>query len=244
MFTDGLQKLNFFAENDIPIYTDSKGIHWVIFGKITEFRVRTMYTKEPETISWIDYFESDSVFFDIGSNIGLYSVYAASQRNSKVYSFEPSVYSGYILARNILANNLNNKIVASTIAVSPKNDLTFIDITQSIGAGNNQILENGTNLVSGFDLNYILNSGTIDFPNYIKIDIDGLDFAVLKSAGNHLKDPRLKSVLIEVDESIPNLSNDVVDFMKTMNFPQVIKRHYPYFDKYHYAPIFNYIFYR
>lgn len=244
MFADGLEKLSYFTENGLPIYTDSRNLQWLMFGEITEFRVRTMYVKEPETISWIDSFVSDSVFFDIGANIGLYSIYAASQRNSKVYSFEPSVYNGYILARNIEANNLKNLIVALIIAVSPNTDLNFMDISPSAGAGNNQISAYGTNVLSGISLGDILDSKSIDFPNYIKIDIDGLDFEVLQSAGNHLKDPRLKSVLIEVDEGISNLSNDVVDFMKSMNFPQVNRRHYPYFDKYHYAPIFNYIFYR
>lgn len=233
MFADGLEKLSYFTENSLPIYTDSRNLQWLMFGEMAEFRVRTMYVKEPETISWIDSFESDSVFFDIGANIGLYSIYAASQRNSKVYSFEPSVFNGYILARNIEANNLKNLIVTLIMPVLP-----------SAGAGNNQISAYGPNVCSRISLGDILDNESIDSPNYIKIDIDGLDFEVLQSAGNHLKDPRLKSVLIEVDESIFNLSNDVVGFMKIMNFPQVNKRHYPHFDKYHYAPIFNYIFYR
>ena len=244
MCVGGLEKFTYFAENDLPIHTDSRSMHWFMFGEITEFRVRSMYVKEPETIRWIDSFESNSVFFDIGANIGLYSIYAASQRNSKVYSFEPSFYNSYILSRNIEANNLQNLVVVAAIALSPKTDLTFMNISQSAGSGNNQISANGTSLIGGFTLDYILSSESINFPNYIKIDIDGLDFEVIKSAGNHLKDPQLKSVLIEVDESIPHHSNDVVDFMKTMNFSQVIKRHYPYFDKYHYTPIFNYIFYR
>lgn len=42
-------------------------------------------------VEWLANFESDKVFFDIGSNIGIYSLYVCSLRkNISVYSFEPS----------------------------------------------------------------------------------------------------------------------------------------------------------
>ena len=34
------------------------------------------FSKEPETLEWIDNFSKDSsIFWDIGANIGLYSIY-------------------------------------------------------------------------------------------------------------------------------------------------------------------------
>ena len=35
-------------------------------------------------------------------------------------------------------------------------------------------------------------------PNYLKIDVDGNDFLVLKGAKKVIKDPKLKSILIEL----------------------------------------------
>ena len=45
----------------------------------TSLRVNTFYSKEPETLKWIDNFNEDKniIFWDIGANIGLYSIYAA-----------------------------------------------------------------------------------------------------------------------------------------------------------------------
>ena len=58
---------------------------------ITKYRARTFNVKEPEMLDWLDeHLLDDDVFFDVGANVGIYSIYAAL-RNSKltVYSFEP-----------------------------------------------------------------------------------------------------------------------------------------------------------
>ena len=55
-----------------------------ISTSIELWRARTYLTKEPETINWIDGFKKNEVFFDVGANIGLYSIYAA-KKNCKVF---------------------------------------------------------------------------------------------------------------------------------------------------------------
>ena len=70
------------------------------------------------TIEWINNFKKDYknkskdiIFWDIGSNIGLFSLYAAKiHKNCKVYSFEPSTSNLRILSRNIDINDLSERI--------------------------------------------------------------------------------------------------------------------------------------
>ena len=50
-------------------------------NRLNIFRIKTFFSKEPETIDWINNFEENSTFFDIGANIGLYSCYAAKKKN-------------------------------------------------------------------------------------------------------------------------------------------------------------------
>ena len=48
--------------------------------------------KEPDTVEWINrYVKPGDVFYDIGANLGLYSILAAKllQGRGKVYRFEP-----------------------------------------------------------------------------------------------------------------------------------------------------------
>ena len=80
---------------------------------MTEWRVNTFFTKEPETLEWIDNFKSEKKFilWDIGANIGLYSIYAALKHsNCEIISFEPSTSNLRTLSRNISINNLENRV--------------------------------------------------------------------------------------------------------------------------------------
>jgi len=40
-------------------------------------RVDRLFWKEKETIAWIRKFAEDSIFFDVGANIGIYCLYSA-----------------------------------------------------------------------------------------------------------------------------------------------------------------------
>ena len=71
-------------------------------------------------MEWINSFHPNSVFFDIGANIGLYSIYAAKSVNAEVYAFEPSVFNLPILAKNIYLNSLSESIVILPIPLSDK----------------------------------------------------------------------------------------------------------------------------
>lgn len=85
---------------------------------LSQYRLDTFSTKEPETLDWIDSLAEGSVLWDIGANIGLYSIYAAKARNCRVYAFEPSVFNLELLAKNIFLNGLQNRITIVPIALS------------------------------------------------------------------------------------------------------------------------------
>ena len=52
------------------------------------------------------------------------------------------------------------------------------------------------------NLNSFLANSTIEFPTYIKIDVDGLEHKIINGALDILKDERIKSVLIELDTGL------------------------------------------
>ena len=45
----------------------------------------TFETKEPETLKWIDEYGGDGAFYDIGANVGLYSLYFALTQSGSVF---------------------------------------------------------------------------------------------------------------------------------------------------------------
>ena len=91
----------------------NKKIDFFIPNNITSERINTFFSKEPKTLEWIDNFEKKEslIFWDIGANIGLYSIYNAIKHPSSLtISFEPSSSNLRVLTRNISINNFEKNI--------------------------------------------------------------------------------------------------------------------------------------
>ena len=63
-------------------------------------------TIEPETLDFIKNLDEKSVLYDIGANVGVYSIIAAQYSGVRVFSFEPDYQNISILQQNIDLNNL------------------------------------------------------------------------------------------------------------------------------------------
>ena len=99
---------------------EHKGVRmkFTVPNSLNRFRVESFSTKEPETLKWIDCFPKNAVLWDIGANIGLYSIYAAKKMNCRVVAFEPSVFNLELLARNLYMNNLQDLVTVAPFALS------------------------------------------------------------------------------------------------------------------------------
>ncbi len=59
-----------------------------------------------------------------------------------------------------------------------------------------------------------------------------------------MKNEVVKSVLVEVNEELPDEITWILDYMRDCGFAKVTKRHPPDFDDAYYRPVFNYLFER
>ena len=70
-----------------------KNIKFYTPNSICKMRADTLFTKEPETLEWIEKFsninESKNVLIDIGANIGIYSLFNSVKFGNKSILFEP-----------------------------------------------------------------------------------------------------------------------------------------------------------
>ena len=211
-----------------------KKIKFFIPNHLTEWRVDTLFTKEPETIAWIDKFKNDKkiIFWDIGSNIGLYSVYAAlTHQECSVISFEPSSNNLRVLTRNIAVNNLENSIKVFTNPLTDKskkflmmqhNEFNEGGALNSFGEnynfeGKKQSYPMNYQLL-GFSMRDILDNKFLEIPDYIKIDVDGIEHLILSGAGEYLKDKKIKSISVEINENFNKQFQNVIDIMHNNNF--------------------------
>jgi len=162
-------------------------------------RMDRIMSKEPETIKWIDSFEKDSVFFDVGANIGIYTLYSAVMRENTVYSFEPHSASYRNLLDSINLNKLE-KCYAYCVALSNQISLSNIDVkNMHEGVADNKVGQRGDYYhgCTEMHLDYLVGKGILPQPTYIKIDVDGFEDRVIKGAYATIQ--KCKSVLIEID---------------------------------------------
>ena len=103
-----------------------KEIKFFVPNRLLERRVDTYFSKEPETLEWIDSFEKKTnlIFWDIGANIGLYSIYNSLKHpKSTTIAFEPSSSNLRVLTRNISINNLEKNIKVVSIPLTNKENI-------------------------------------------------------------------------------------------------------------------------
>jgi len=226
---------NYFMNNFIDNCLDRK---YLVKHKNIEFnlsvpnslclwRAKTFSTKEPETLEWIDRFEKRSTFWDIGCNIGLYSIYAAKKGN-EVYGFEPSFFNLEVIARNININNLKDSFFVLPIALNDNSKMSELKLTSSIwgsahstfdknyGSDGDKIEQKFTYKTAGFSMDEISKILNLPNPDYIKIDVDGIEHLILKGGINILRNS--KSVLIENSKKFTEQNEEIVKTLKELSF--------------------------
>ena len=224
---------------------------------VCRYRAETFATKEPETLRWIDEFGGDGAFYDVGANIGLYSLYYAQTKPGRVYAFEPSSLNLRLLTLNISDNDLAERIVVIPNPLTESNEIasfrlsmlneggsmsTFGQDFGSDGSPLRSLLEYDT---LGMSLDFMLTSGLLqDPPALIKIDVDGIEHLVLRGAMNVLAAPSLKSILIEVDETFRSSAIDVEETLTSAGFEMTTREQSEMFRTGNFASSFNQIWTR
>lgn len=226
---------------------------------ISNWRIETFFSKEPETLEWINNFKKKKfIFWDIGANVGLYSIYAAVKHSKcTVISFEPSTSNLRILSRNIFINKLCKKIfIFNNPLVDDKNANKFLDMNESefieghaLNTFGKKINFEGKALKSkmkyklfGTSINHILKNKYLSLPDYIKIDVDGIEHLILQGGDKFLKNKKIKSLLVEINENFFDQHTKIIKLMKRYKFKllhkkkrdELIDRNDKFFNTYNY----------
>ena len=214
-------------------------IKFFIPNKATNLRVKRIFLKEPGTIEWINNFNSNNktIFWDIGSNIGLFAIYAsAMHKNLEVFCFEPSTSNLRTLSRNISINNLQNRITINQFPLSKKDNSYQIlneeyfqegssnnTFGENFGHDGNKINEKNSYKVFGNSLNNLIENKILEIPDYIKIDVDGIEHLILESADKFLKSSKIKSISVEINEKFIDQKERVEKVLQNNHFLFVSK---------------------
>lgn len=195
-------------------------------------RVQTLFAKEPTTIPYLESFAASDLMLDIGANVGMYSTYAAVVTGCQVVSVEPESLNFAELNKNVYLNGLHGRVTPICAAATDMRKIDKLNLgTFGIGYAFHDFGENTwtkdqkwTPEVTtkkeqrvqqgcmGVTIDELISSGFMRTPDHIKIDVDGLEHRVIGGAHNTLRDPRVKTVLIELDHAIEH-SHAIFDMM-------------------------------
>jgi len=210
-------------------------------NRLSEYRADSFATKEPETLEWIDSIPLDSVVWDIGANVGLYSVYAARTRNSSVFAFEPSVFNLELLARNIFLNNLTNKVVIVPLPLNDRVGYSNMRMTTTewggalssfdhdLGFDGEKVRKVFEFKVVGVSMEDAKHHLGIPQPDYIKMDVDGIEHFILKGGADVLK--KVKGLLIEVNDDFDEQASQCEALLQEAGLTLKEKRHGDVFEE-------------
>lgn len=150
--------------------------------------------------------EEPLIVFDIGANMGIYTLLASEHDKTRVFSFEPHPITTRILRNNISKNHRNNVTVVPCAVSSRPGELTFSNLP---GSSLNQIIpvraaasSSQTITVPAIRIDDYCRSENIR-PDIVKIDVEGHEGEVLVGFGPYLQDVEI--LFIEANLSLEAL---------------------------------------
>jgi FkbM family methyltransferase len=219
--------LRFFNINKIPIrawgdrrliwYKDSIQSNWFLFNYIIDWEEFCLIKHN---------LKKDSIFLDVGANIGYYSIWASKFITSgRIFSFEPNGQAFNRLIENIKINNRVHNITSINQAVSQKNGDIYmtnnLDTLNHILSTKEKIDFNSSVKVKSTTLDSFVDEYHIDFIDYLKIDVEGFELDVLLGAEKLFKEKRIGIVQLEINNALDHSSHTVIsitDFFDRNNY--------------------------
>lgn len=197
----------------IPLDYPSRSLHLYVSSKVERTSRAFSCRKEPATVAWIETLAYGDVFYDVGANVGAYSLVAAGcvGPTGRVVSFEPSYASFAHLCDNIVLNGLAEVILPVPLPLGARTMLAALNYHKLVpgharhavggdadARGTAPVYQQPVLLTRLDDL---VDGYRLPLPSFIKIDVDGAEPDVLEGAARTLANPRVRELMIEVDEA-------------------------------------------
>lgn len=189
-------KYNEFELHDLKFHlNENKYIQNLILGELMDLVIPYL-TKNNliynRTLFGEGTYESENVFvspgdvvFDVGANIGMFTVFSLLKKNAKhVYAFEPVKSTHEILRNNCKLNKILKNVGLINKGLANKRGFFEISISNSNIGANSIIFNRNDNSesVSITTLDYFVESQSIRKIDFIKVDIEGAERLFLEGA--------------------------------------------------------------
>lgn len=168
--------------------------------------------------------KDDDTLWDIGSSIGLFSIFAADNVK-QIHSFEPDPQIHKRCNENVTLNNLQNKITCHQIGIGEKPgemQLNSDGIKGFSPSLSNLSRHSKTIDVKINSVDQLISEG-LESPSVIKIDIEGAEILALRGAQSLLKSdnkPRLLFIELHPEflTQFSSSTEEVLELLKSCSY--------------------------
>src|ERR687895_1246290 len=172
------------------------------------------------------------IVIDIGAHIGRYTITSSKQvgNTGKVVAIEADPENFELLKKNINLNNLTNVLPLHYAVFSTATRIKLYE--QSASAKYNSVMLTRAAKTKNYvevnadTLDSILKQNGINQVNWIKIDVEGAEYEVLKGSTEMLSGENV-SLLVEIHNiEDPSHYYNIVDFLKHRNYEMTFEQRY------------------
>ena len=179
------------------------------------------WCEKAEAKAFNDSLQDDSVVWDVGANVGYYTLIAArGSPKRKVFAFEPLPSNIAIIRRHLTLNHLTNVSVIEA-ALSDRNGTAFFQESANNSMG--RLQPDGKLKVTCVTIDGLIRDYQVPPPSVMKIDVEGAEFAALSGGINTLK--RLKPIIFLATHS-PELHRSCSGLLLDLNYELINLNHF------------------
>jgi len=211
-------KWEYEVKKDGTIVSHINGISFIEKNQTDSDILAEIYAEHTYSVNVLP----DSVVFDLGMNVGIASLYFASNENvSKVFGFEPFSDTYKMACDNFAINpGLNNKIEAFNWAIMDKEENRDVPVTTDM-PGWRSVLSDSQDYpcenITIRDASKVIGELIEKYPtaNYVlKCDTEGSEFSIFKSLGESGIIDRFNTIILEYH----NKPNSILEVLTASKF--------------------------
>ena len=241
-------------EREQEVSSRGVSLRFTVPNRINRFRAKSFATKEPETLDWIDQLPQGCTLWDIGANVGLYSIYAAKKRECRVVAFEPSVFNLELLARNLFINGLQERVSLVPLALSDKLAVNQMRMTstewggalstfgQNFGWDGQALAQTFSFPTLGISMDEGISLLGLPAPDFIKMDVDGIEHIILSGGPGIIS--RIQGILVEINDGFEEQGKEAEQMLRAAGLRRQAKLHAPMITNSAFAEVYNQIWVR
>jgi len=156
------------------------------------------------------------VVYDIGANTGYYGILAATKFNATVHSFEPIPEHISCIKESARINGAQDRVTTHTVALGSKKDSLELSLAGSGSTLTKDFLRESSTPTLKVSVE-TLDSLNLPAPHFIKIDVEGYEWEVLRGAIETIRKDR-PICFIEIAKKFPERKFEHPHFTDIIKF--------------------------